>query len=635
MNAPAVSGLPGESSARLSAWVRTGLTYFAAQCYDALPAPVTLLDASPGDWPQLCTAVPEAVATAADALARLARAYRLRPAELFLIALAGEIEADFRVVLAIAELQAPERTARPALHLACALTETLFPQQKRLTPLTLAGCAAVRAGLLAIDGDGPLPMRSLRLDARLWATLGGDDTVWPDTQWLTPADAELPAATRARLDPLARALADGDFDVLVLRGMPYSGRGRCAAALAARLGLQACAITSERWAADAALAAACHCCGWLPVLRPRLAPGERYEPPRHPGYDGALIVLLGEAGAVAGTRVFEETLPAATAGERAASWAAAGIPDPPATVLGGPAIAALLRSAAWQAGADPAGRLLAARRQLAAPALRQLAQAVTPVAREALVLTASTAVELDAFIARCERRESAWRGLGPSAQAGAGAGVRALFAGESGTGKTLAAAVVATALGAPLYRVDIGALMNKYIGETEKNLAALLDHAAGTDAMLLFDEADALFGRRSDGGDTGERFANLLTNYLLTRIESHPGLVVLTSNHRARIDAAFTRRLDAIVEFPLPGPEERLALWLALLGERAPPASELQHLASYAELAGGHIRNAVIAAAAQQPDGPLPVPLLARMLAREYRKLGRSLPPALEALAIH
>ncbi|MBL8072608.1 MAG: ATP-binding protein, partial [Nitrospira sp.] len=140
----------------------------------------------------------------------------------------------------------------------------------------------------------------------------------------------------------------------------------------------------------------------------------------------------------------------------------------------------------------------------------------------------------------------------------------------------------ARACGAPLYRVDIGALMNKYIGETEKNLAALLDHAAGTDAMLLFDEADALFGRRSDGGDTGERFANLLTNYLLTRIESHPGLVVLTSNHRARIDAAFTRRLDAIVEFPLPGPEERLALWLALLGERAPARSDLQHLASYA-----------------------------------------------------
>lgn len=632
MNAPTPAAAPAEAAARLSAWVRTGLAYFATQCYETLPPLFATLAADAADWPACADSVPAILAGGDDALARLVRAHRERPAELFLIALAGEIEADFRVVLAVAELQAPERPARPALHLACALTETLFAQPA-LTPLTLAGCAAVRAGLLVIDGDGPLPLRSLRLDARLWATLAGGDAAWPDTQPLQAADDELPAAARARLDPLARALADGDFDVLVLRGAPYSGRGRCAAALAARLGLHARATTPEHWAADAAFAAACRCCGWLPVLRPRLAPGERYEPPRHPGYAGPLIVLLGEAGALGGVRVFEETLPAATADERAASWAAAGIDAAPATVLGGPAIAALLRSAAWQAGDDAAGRLLAARRQLAAPVLRQLAQPVTPVGRAALVLPDATAAELDAFVARCERRESAWQGLGPSAQAGAGAGVRALFAGDSGTGKTLAAAAVATALGMPLYRVDLGALMNKYIGETEKNLAALLDHAAGTDAMLLFDEADALFGRRGDGGDTGERFASMLTNYLLTRIETHPGLVVLTSNHRARIDAAFTRRLDAIVEFPLPGPEQRLALWRALLGARAPDAAALQHLASYAELAGGHLRNAVIAAAALCPDGPLPVALLAQSLGREYRKLGRALPPALLALA--
>ena len=149
-------------------------------------------------------------------------------------------------------------------------------------------------------------------------------------------------------------------------------------------------------------------------------------------------------------------------------------------------------------------------------------------------------------------------------------------------------------------------------------------------ALLLFDEADALFGARGDGQETGERYANMLTNFLLQRIEDHPGIAVLTSNSRLRIDAAFTRRLDAVLEFAQPGPAERRELWRSHLGERDPGSGVIVHLATWCDLPGGVIRNAVVAAAAACPGvGPIPPAALFAALAREYRKLGRALPAAL------
>ena len=242
--------------------------------------------------------------------------------------------------------------------------------------------------------------------------------------------------------------------------------------------------------------------------------------------------------------------------------------------------------------------------------------------------------ELDAVVGRCRRRESLWRGLGATLEATVNPGVRVLLVGESGTGKTLAASYLATVLGAPLYRVDLAAVMNKYIGESEKNLGALLDQAAANDVVLLFDEADSLFGRRSDRKETGERYANMLTNFLLTRIESHPGLVLLTTNSRERIDAAFTRRLDQILEVPLPGFEERLRLWHSHLGGRSPGEETCRTLAAYCELNGGQIRNVVLTAAAlaSEPEGPLGLGVLLEALRGEYRKSGRALPPQIERL---
>jgi SpoVK/Ycf46/Vps4 family AAA+-type ATPase len=156
--------------------------------------------------------------------------------------------------------------------------------------------------------------------------------------------------------------------------------------------------------------------------------------------------------------------------------------------------------------------------------------------------------------------------------------------------------------------------------------------------VLLFDEADSLFGKRTDVKDANDRFANAQTNYLLSRIESYEGIAILTSNSRARFDSAFTRRLDAIVEFPMPGPDERRALWIAHLGAaHGLEQRELNQLAATVDLAGGHVRNAVLAGAAFARAGRrmLAYRDLVRGVAAEYRKLGRQMPAGLPADGRH
>jgi len=259
-----------------------------------------------------------------------------------------------------------------------------------------------------------------------------------------------------------------------------------------------------------------------------------------------------------------------------------------------------------------------------------LAQSVdTALDERALVLPPTTRAELDALLARCRVREGLVDGLGAASRARARLGVAALFTGPSGTGKTLACAWLAQHLALPLWRVDTAAVTSKYIGETEKNLAQVLARAEAEGVALLFDEADALFGKRTDVRDANDRHANQQTNYLLQRIESFDGIAFLTSNSRSRFDAAFTRRLDAIVDFAAPGPEERRALWLAHLGDAHPLApAAINQLAANIDLSGGHIRNVVLAAAAAaHPSGrAIALDDLRAALEAEYRKLGRQMP---------
>ena len=210
--------------------------------------------------------------------------------------------------------------------------------------------------------------------------------------------------------------------------------------------------------------------------------------------------------------------------------------------------------------------------------------------------------------------------------------MRALLVGASGTGKTLACGWLATRLGLPLYRIDMAAVISKYIGETEKNLAQLFARAEAAELILLFDEADALFGKRTEVKDANDRFANQQTNYLLQRIEAFDGIALLTSNSRSRFDTAFTRRLDSILEFTAPSADERRALWLAHLGSaHGMSAGELNRLAATCDLAGGHIRNVTLAARALAGATPISLAVIVSALAAEYRKLGRSLPAGLLA----
>jgi SpoVK/Ycf46/Vps4 family AAA+-type ATPase len=180
--------------------------------------------------------------------------------------------------------------------------------------------------------------------------------------------------------------------------------------------------------------------------------------------------------------------------------------------------------------------------------------------------------------------------------------------------------------------VDLANITSKYIGETEKNLARLLARAERTEAVLLFDEADSLFGKRTDVRESNDRFANAQTNYLLQRIETFDSIALLTSNSRGRFDTAFSRRLDQIIEFPAPAPAERRALWQAHLGDHhALGMQELNLLAGQCDFPGGQIRNVVLAAAvaARARSEPIDLAKIQHALAAEYRKAGRPLPSAL------
>ncbi|HVF06365.1 MAG TPA: ATP-binding protein, partial [Frankiaceae bacterium] len=259
--------------------------------------------------------------------------------------------------------------------------------------------------------------------------------------------------------------------------------------------------------------------------------------------------------------------------------------------------------------------------------LERLARRIAPaVGWRDLVLPDPTVARLREIALRARHRARVldeWR-MRPGG--GRGRGVTALFAGDSGTGKTMSAEVIAADLGLDLYSVDLSSVIDKYVGETEKNLERIFSEAAGVNAVLLFDEADAIFGKRSEVRDAHDRYANIESAYLLQRMESFDGLAILATNLRANLDEAFTRRLDVIVDFPTPDEELRRALWDRCLG--VVPRSgdlDLDFCATAFELTGGNIRSAAITAAylAAEEDRALTTADLVTGVYREYRKMGR------------
>jgi SpoVK/Ycf46/Vps4 family AAA+-type ATPase len=211
-----------------------------------------------------------------------------------------------------------------------------------------------------------------------------------------------------------------------------------------------------------------------------------------------------------------------------------------------------------------------------------------------------------------------------------GLGISALFTGASGTGKTMAAEVLAGELRLDLYRIDLSAIVSKYIGETEKNLRRVFDAAESGSAILLFDEADALFGKRSEVKDSHDRYANIEVSYLLQRMEAYGGLAILTTNLKQALDPAFLRRIRFVVPFPFPGPAERTEIWRRIFPAGTPTEGLRLETLARLNVAGGSIRNIALGAAflAAEAGEPVRMAHVLRAAQTEYAKFEKPMTAA-------
>jgi AAA+ superfamily predicted ATPase len=244
-----------------------------------------------------------------------------------------------------------------------------------------------------------------------------------------------------------------------------------------------------------------------------------------------------------------------------------------------------------------------------------------------IVLPEDTLEQLKEMVNMVVQRPVVYDQWGFDRKLALGKGLNALFAGESGTGKTMAADIMAGSLGLDLYKVDLSTLVSKYIGETEKNLNRIFTEASTSNAILFFDEADAIFGKRSEVKDSHDRYANIEISYLLQRMEAYDGVVILATNMRSNLDEAFTRRLHFIIEFPFPEARDREVIWRVNFPKETPIAPDVDYglLARRFRLAGGNIRNIIMAAAflAAEAGEAVGMTQLLHASRREYQKMGR------------
>jgi winged helix domain-containing protein/ATPase family protein associated with various cellular activities (AAA) len=583
-------------------------------------------------------------------LRRLARSFQLEEidVELLLIAMAPDVDVRFERLYGYLQDDVSRRRASIGLGIElCGLPSSSAYARSRLA----AGAPLIDECLVLVEeGERPVLTRSVRVPDRVTAHLLGSDV--PDAV-VAGLSYECATAMPEQAAALVRWMSDRGSRLAYVRERPgASGAGLSASAFE-QVGRPTLALDLERLrteddlqmvasltAREAGLTGAGIVAGPIEVLVAKGLPAVRAfaEMP-------ATVVLVGARSwdpAWARDVPFICEAPIPDASQRAELWRRNLNGDaPPGLDLAGTmaqfrltaeqvqraAHAARMDARARQAPLDEDELKAGARAQNAA-GLERLARRIQPaVAFGDLVLPPDTMAQLKELLTRARYREQVldvWKMGGPSARRG---GLTALFAGPSGTGKTMAAEVLAGELGLDLYTVDLATVVDKYVGETEKNLDRIFAEAERVNGVILFDEADALFGKRSEVSDAHDRYANVEVAYLLQRMELFDGIAILATNLRANLDEAFTRRLDSLVDFPEPEEEYRLQLWQRSMGTAMPRSDDLDlpFLAQSFKLAGGGIRNIVVAAAyaAAEQGRPLSMADLIRATQREYLKMGR------------
>jgi AAA+ superfamily predicted ATPase len=630
---------------------------------------------------------PRLVATAGEnsSLSHVARTFGLEPldVEIVLVALAPEL--DLRYERLYAYLQDDIARRRPsvdlALNLLCADAAVKLGARARF-----AACAPLREHRLIelisdpARSETSLLARGIKLDDQVVSALTGEVGLDPRLSGcarlvqeprMTLDELDLEPAAARRLAALARTARDGRTPLrLSFEGRPGSGRTRVAEALASDLGVpllvvdlsRAVAPTPDAAPAGVALAvreARLHGAVLMLAALDALRGGDRDADldlllraiESHPG-----VVIFAGAAAFAPSRTATRRRPAGLvsvpfavpdAGRRRRSWHArlleAGFEPSSETVetlaerfrLTAGQIADAVASAVDErsqlavegAPVPPDDALFAGARAQAAGALGSLTQKVTARRRfEDIVLPDDLLQQLHDVRDTMRWRSRIFDDWGFGARLSLGKGLNVLFTGPSGTGKTLAAEILATELELELYKIDLSAVVNKYIGETEKSLARIFDEAEAASAMLFFDEADALFGKRSEVKDAHDRYANIEVGFLLQRMEEYDGTVVLASNLPRNMDQAFVRRMQFALEFPLPDEADRLRIWRAIWPTEVPLCADIDidELARRFELSGGNIRNIALAAAfLAAAGGCVTREHVLRAARREYQKLGQ------------
>jgi hypothetical protein len=588
-----------------------------------------------------------APAPAPQPLDDLVQALGLGDDERTLLLLAGMADAHEGYGAAFAALH-PRGESRPSWGLFCWLVS---PDIAREAPaLLLHTSPLLRLGLVRLVGDGPLPERSLRLAEGLWSALQGLPR-WPEGLAPLPGgsgfegldDWTTQPAVEHALQQLHAPGPTGLHTLVLLRSLQPAVLQQRAQQLAAAAG----GLVFD-WPAEADAAALSAVLAQCLVLR--AVP---------------VLLLAAPLAAPLAALLMDCPTPVVLAGSGPAAVAAC---SGPLCVLDAPPLAAATQARLWQRllpELAPHGALLTARYAVGPQTLQQLRQDLSPwLARGQLpplercvaALKARTTRSDDSFARRLlpsatwddlvlpPERLAALRGAvqrmqlqqqvlddwGFARQQHSVRGLRLLFSGLPGTGKTLAAEVMAHALHADLLVIDLARLVSKWIGETEKNLAAAFDQAEGTGAVLFFDEADALFGKRTEVSDAHDRYANIESAYLLARLERFDGVAILATNLRGNLDKAFLRRFELALEFAEPGPLERAAIWRAQFPSAAPLAADvdIEQLAALHALPGALIRNAALGAAfiAAAAGTAISRAHIEQALQQEYEKSGRVSP---------